>query len=110
MAIACIILDDTDVYGGERLWIDPLLAVASVDRALREAGYLPNLRRQVGIVLRSGALRDLHDVVLALGLGANALVPYALYAVGLDIAPRAPREPLASEDVDQAPEQHRSPR
>ncbi|MBI1259712.1 MAG: glutamate synthase [Chloroflexi bacterium] len=96
---ACIILDDTDVFKGERLWIDPLLVVASVDRALREADALPNLRRQVGLVLRSGALRDLHDVVLALGLGANALVPYALYAVGLGIAPRAPREALASDEV-----------
>ncbi len=97
--IACIILDDSDVYAGERLWIDPLLAVSALDRALREADYLPNLRRQVGIVLRSGAIRDLHDVALSLGLGANALVPYALYAVGLDIAPRAPREPLESADV-----------
>ncbi|MCC6805743.1 MAG: glutamate synthase, partial [Anaerolineae bacterium] len=97
--VACIVLDDTDVYTGDRLWIDPLLVVSSVDRALREAGYLPNLRRQVGIVLRSAAIRDLHDVVLALGLGANALVPYALYAVGLGIAPRAPREPLSSEEV-----------
>lgn len=98
-SVACIVLDDTDAYAGDRLWLDPLLVVASVDRALREAGYLPNLRRQVGIVLRSGAIRDLHDVVLALGLGANAVVPYALYAVGLGIAPRAPREALPSEEV-----------
>ncbi len=99
--VALLILDDTEVYSGQRLWLDPLLAVASVDQALREAGVQPNLRRQAGIVLRSGALRDLHDVVLALGLGANALVPYALYAVGLNIAPRAPRAPLASADVIQ---------
>ncbi|MFN8562785.1 MAG: glutamate synthase-related protein [Anaerolineae bacterium] len=97
--IACIVLDDTDLYEGERLWIDPMLALASLDNGLREAGYIPNLRRQVGIVLRSAAIRDLHDVALALGLGANALVPYALYAVALNIAPRAPREPLASADV-----------
>ncbi|HVU09826.1 MAG TPA: glutamate synthase-related protein [Phototrophicaceae bacterium] len=96
---ACVILDDSDLYSGERLWIDPLLAVAAVDTALREADYLPNLRRQAGIVLRSAAIRDLHDVALALGLGATALVPYALYAVGLDIAPRAPREPLPSDEV-----------
>jgi glutamate synthase (NADPH/NADH) large chain len=97
--VACIVLDDTDVYSGSRLWIDPQLVVSALDNALRDAGYLPNLRRQVGIVLRSAALRDLHDVVVALGLGANAVVPYALYAVGLDIAPRAPREPLTSEEV-----------
>ncbi|MCC6804064.1 MAG: alpha-hydroxy-acid oxidizing protein, partial [Anaerolineae bacterium] len=97
--VACIVLDDTDLYTGERLWIDPMLAVASLDGALREAGFIPNLRRQVGIVLRSAAIRDLHDVALALGLGANAIVPYALYAVALGIAPRAPREPLASAEV-----------
>ena len=104
--VACIVLDDTEVYGGGRLWIDPLLVVAALDRALREAGYLPNLRRQVGIVLRSGAMRDLHDVVLAFGLGANALVPYALYAVGLDIAPRAPREAARFRRSHQATQQH----
>ncbi len=97
--VVCLVLDDSDVFGGERLWLDPLLAVSSVAHALREADYTPNLRRQVGIILRSAAIRDLHDVVLSLGLGANALVPYALYAVGLDIAPRPPRQPLTSEEV-----------
>jgi glutamate synthase (NADPH/NADH) large chain len=95
----CIVLDDHDALTGELLWIDPLLAVAAVDKALRTAQAPYNLRRSAGIVLRSGALRDLHDLVLAIGLGANALVPYALYAVGLGIAPRAPREPLQSEVI-----------
>jgi len=98
--IVCIVLDDTDVFGGERLWIDPLLAVATLDRVLRETDRNgSNLRRRAGIVLRSGAIRDLHDVVTAVGLGANAVNPYMLYAVALDIAPRAPREPLPSEEI-----------
>src|SRR5690606_36945452 len=42
---------------------------------------------------------DLHDLALCVGLGANALAPYALYAVGLGIAPRAPKQPPASEQV-----------
>ncbi|MBE2184923.1 MAG: alpha-hydroxy-acid oxidizing protein [Anaerolineae bacterium] len=92
-----LILDDTDALSGEELWIDPLVVVAALDRSLREGGTSPNLRRQVGIVVRSGAIRDLHDVALLLGSGANALIPYAVYAVGLGIAPRPPREPL-SED------------
>ena len=96
-----IVLDDTETLDGTRLWLDPLLVTAAVDRALREAGEQDNLRRQVGIVVRSGALRDLHDVVLCLGMGANALVPYALYAVGLGIAPRPPRQPLTSEEIVQ---------
>jgi glutamate synthase (NADPH/NADH) large chain len=101
----CIILDDSRALTGEKLWIDPLLAVNAVDRALREEtvtaadGTPRNMRRMVGIVLRSGALRDLHDVVLAIGLGADALVPYALYAVGLGIAPRAPRQPLSADEM-----------
>lgn len=94
-----IVLDDSEALDGQQFWIDPLLAVAAVDRALRQHERVPNLRRQVGLVLRSGAIRDLHDVVLSLGLGANALVPYALYAVGLGIAPRPPRTPLTSEDT-----------
>ncbi len=96
----CIVLDDGDVFDGEHLWIDPLLAVATVDRVLRETDDNGvNLRRRAGLVLRSGAIRDLHDVVMAIGLGASAVNPYMLYAVALDIAPRAPREPLAVEEI-----------
>ncbi|MCC6612059.1 MAG: alpha-hydroxy-acid oxidizing protein [Anaerolineae bacterium] len=95
----CLILDDSEVYTGERLWLDPLLATSAVDRALRDAPDKPNLRRQTGIVLRSGSLRDMHDLALSLGMGANALVPYAMYAVGLGMAPRAPREPLTSDEI-----------
>ncbi|HYO87869.1 MAG TPA: glutamate synthase-related protein, partial [Candidatus Limnocylindrales bacterium] len=95
---ACLVLDDSEALSGETLWLDPLAATAAVDQALRNATYSPNLRRQAGIVVRSGALRDLHDVALCIGLGANAIAPYALYAVGLGIAPRPPREPL-SDDV-----------
>ncbi len=94
---ACLVLDDTDALTGTALWIDPLAATAAVDQALRDAAPTPNLRRQAGIIVRSGALRDLHDVVLCLGLGANAVAPYALYAVGLGIAPRPSREPLTGE-------------
>lgn len=92
-----IILDDTDALSGDMLWIDPLVIVAALDRSLRQSGTSPNLRRQVGLVVRSGAIRDLHDIALLLGSGANALIPYALYAVGLGIAPRSPREPLSEE-------------
>lgn len=97
VGVRCLILDDTMAFGGEALWIDPLLATAAVDRALRKAEDEPNLRRQTGIIVRSGALRDLHDLVLCLGMGANALVPYALIAVALGIAPRAPKDALTEE-------------
>ncbi|MCI0364158.1 MAG: hypothetical protein L0219_09775, partial [Phycisphaerales bacterium] len=94
--VQCLILDDTDVYNGERLFIDPLLAAAAIDKALRLAEHTPNLRRHTGLVVRSGALRDLHDLALVVALGANAVLPYAMYAVAIGIAPRAPKERLES--------------
>ena len=88
---ALIVLDDSEVYSGERLWLDPLLAVAALDQALREAPEERNLRRRVSIVVRSGALRDLHDLVLCVALGATALQPYQMYAVALGLSPRRPK-------------------
>lgn len=75
----CLILDDTDLLTQGMGWLDPHLAVAAVDRHLREAG----MRRQVGLVLRSAGLRSLHDVVLASGFGADAVNPYAMLAVAI---------------------------
>ncbi len=97
--VQCIVLDDTDIFDGQRLWLDPLLVTAAVDRALRQAEVTPNLRRQTGIVVRSGALRDLHDLALCIALGANAVLPYALYAVALGLAPRPSKQTLTSEQV-----------
>lgn len=95
----CLILDDEDILEGQRLWIDPLLVTAAVDKALRIADFEPNLRRRTGIVVRSGALRDLHDIALCVSLGANALVPYALFAVGLGVAPKGGNADLEHEVV-----------
>jgi glutamate synthase (NADPH) large chain len=87
----CLVLDDSDVMDGQCLWIDPLLVTSAIDKALRLADVEPNLRRRTGIVVRSGALRDLHDMALCISLGANAILPYALYAVAIGIAPRGSR-------------------
>jgi glutamate synthase (NADPH/NADH) large chain len=97
--IQCLVLDDSEVYAGERLWLDPLLVTSAIDQGLRHSGDTPNLRRQTGIVVRSGSLRDLHDLALCIALGANAVLPYAIYAVSLGIAPRAPKEPLSPEQT-----------
>jgi glutamate synthase (NADPH/NADH) large chain len=96
----CIILDDSKIASGEELYIDPLLAVAAVDKGLRLADHTPNLRRQVGLVVRSGALRDMHDLSLCISLGANAILPYAMYAVCLGTAPRGSKNPLTDEHVN----------
>jgi glutamate synthase (NADPH) large chain len=95
----CIVLDDSAAFAGDSLWIDPLLITAAVDKALREAEYTPNLRRQTGIILRSGALRDLHDLAMCVSMGANAVLPYALYAVSLGLAPRSPKEEPTTDEI-----------
>ncbi|HEY7182487.1 MAG TPA: glutamate synthase-related protein, partial [Blastocatellia bacterium] len=42
-----------------------------------------SLRRKCSIVLKSGQIRNLHDVCFALGVGADAVAPYAMYEVAL---------------------------
>jgi glutamate synthase (NADPH) large chain len=79
-----LVLTDRVVYDGERRYLDAHLAVSAVDQALKqfrvEQGE-ENLRRRCSIVLRSAAIRNVHDVVLALGLGANGVNPYVLLEV-----------------------------
>ncbi len=72
-----VVLDDRQSFGAGRCYIDPALLVARLNEALIEAG----LRREAGIVVRSGAIRNLHDIMFLLGLGADALVPYLLWQV-----------------------------
>ncbi len=79
-----LVLSDRTAFEGERPWIDPHLALAAIDRALREyrveAGE-ENLRRRTSIVLRSGGVRNVHDVCMALGLGADGVCPYVMIEV-----------------------------
>jgi glutamate synthase (NADPH) large chain len=79
-----LILTDRTVYDGERRYIDPHLATSAVDQALKQFKVEPNeenLRRRCAIVLRSAAMRNVHDVMLALGLGANGVCPYVMVEV-----------------------------
>jgi glutamate synthase (NADPH/NADH) large chain len=79
-----LILTDRTVYEGERRYLDPHLATSAVDQGLKqfkvERGE-ENLRRRCGIVLRSAAIRNVHDTMLALGLGANGVCPYTMVEV-----------------------------
>ncbi|MEW8978770.1 MAG: glutamate synthase-related protein [Symbiobacterium sp.] len=93
-----LLLDDGDALVGDRHWIDPHLILSAVDRALHAAAQADGrhrLRRQCSLVLRSGALRSLHDVVLALGLGADAVNPYLMLEAAAQAGP-APEEGLAN--------------
>ena len=71
-----LVLDDAKAHLNERLWIDPHLVTAKVHQALSEN----KLRRNCSLVIRSGALRSLHDIVTLYGLGADSINPYLLFA------------------------------
>ena len=71
-----LILDDAKAHQNEQLWIDPHLITANVHQKLTEY----KLRRKCSIVVRSGALRSLHDIVTLYGLGADVIHPYLMFA------------------------------
>ncbi|MBN1874800.1 MAG: alpha-hydroxy-acid oxidizing protein [Anaerolineae bacterium] len=91
---ALLVLDDTQAFTDGRGWVDPLLAIARVDKVLRIAHDLDicpySCRRQVGLVVRSAAFRNLHDLILALGLGADAVAPYLLLDVAMNVGTQIP--------------------
>ncbi len=75
---------DRTVFDGERRYLDPHLATSAIDQALKHFQVQSegaNLRRRCSIVLRSAAIRNVHDVVVALGLGANGVNPYVMLEV-----------------------------
>lgn len=80
-----LILDDAIALSEDRAPIDPHLALGVLDLQLGQTmvdGL--SLRRRCGLVLRSGGLRNLHDLALALGLGADALNPYLLWETAVE--------------------------
>ncbi|MEP7137903.1 MAG: glutamate synthase-related protein, partial [Chloroflexota bacterium] len=102
-----VLLDDTLAFQDGNGWLDPVLVISIVDLALRrtfievntsesptplslnvdgkiDLGMMAstksvNLRRQASIVLRSGAVRNLHDLMMCIGMGADAVSPYLLF-------------------------------
>ena len=81
-----IVLDDRLQFRrGE--YIDAFLVTAAVHKALLRpagSGGGEHLRRRTSLLLRSGAIRNLHDLMTAIGLGANAVNPYLLWKVTAD--------------------------
>jgi glutamate synthase (NADPH/NADH) large chain len=101
-----IVLDDSNAFQNANGWLDPILVLSVVDLALRKtfievstsesptplslnvdgkidlgmmiSSKTVNLRRQASIVLRSGAIRNLHDLMMCIGMGADAVSPYLL--------------------------------
>ncbi len=76
-----LLLDDSVAFSPGNAFLDPFLAVAAVHRFLRERrnGRGESLRRMASLVVRSGALRNLHDLAFAFGMGADALCPYLMW-------------------------------
>jgi len=74
-AATLLILDDTSLFEQGKLWIDIHLAIATVDRALTDAG----LRRNCSLVVRSASIRSLHDMMLLFGLSIEVVNPYGMF-------------------------------
>ena len=72
-----LVVDDKRAFENNRVYIDPGLVVAALIKRFEEAG----LKRSTSILVRSGAIRNLHDIMFILGLGADALNPYMLWRV-----------------------------
>ncbi len=90
--VVLLVLDDGPAFVEGQGWVDPHLAVARIDKALRLASRTTDklsCRRDVGLVVRSAALRNLHDLILLLGLGADAAAPYLLLETAVDAATHA---------------------
>lgn len=83
-----LVLSDQAAGADERV-CDPHLAVAAVDKALREARKDDgsSRRRDVSLVLQAAGIRNVHDVMVALGFGAQALCPYAMMEKAMDGSP-----------------------
>ncbi len=99
----CLMLDDAAIVDGTLRWIDPILVTAAIDNILVTTQNGTSYRRKAGLVLRSGALRNLHDLVLAIGMGANAVNPYALLAVASDQYDKQKRRVKGQEEEETDP-------
>ncbi|WP_040206470.1 glutamate synthase-related protein [Neobacillus jeddahensis] len=75
-----LVLDDAKAHQEDSYWIDPHLVTAAIDQALVKA----DLRRNCSLVLRSAAIRSLHDVITVFGLGADLISPYYMFLTVLD--------------------------
>lgn len=77
-----LLVDDSRSFREERVFIDPGLVLPALVAALDEAG----LRRNCSVIIRSAAIRNLHDVMFLMGLGADALNPYMVWAMSCEYA------------------------
>ena len=78
-----LVLDDEKSHQDGHLWLDPHLVTSAIDQGLKAK----KKRRECSILLRSAAIRSLHDLIVAFGLGADAINPYLMTATVVDNDP-----------------------
>lgn len=78
-----VLLDDTGLYAGGEAALDIVLAVGALDKHLSDLRGADevSLRRVTSLVARSAQVRNLHDLMLLIGFGADAVEPTAMYAL-----------------------------
>ncbi len=75
-----IVLDDYGILRAGQEPIDPALVVSETNRALNEKNASGiAYRRLLSVVVSSGQIRNLHDIMVLLGLGADAVEPWLIY-------------------------------
>lgn len=77
-----VMLDDSRSFSDGRVYIDPGVATASLLKHFDDR----RLRRKCSVIVRSGAIRNLHDVMFLIGLGADALNPYMIWRMAREHA------------------------
>ncbi len=77
-----LVLDDAKTFDNDLVFIDPGLCVSYLIKSLEAKA----LRRKCSIVVRSGAVRNLHDIMFLMGLGADAINPYLMWRVVAEFA------------------------
>ncbi|MGC8594918.1 MAG: glutamate synthase-related protein [Candidatus Kryptoniota bacterium] len=80
-----ILLSDFGAFERGEAVIDPVLAVSVAYGALEEkrddrtGNSKISLKRSTSIVVESGFIRNVHDIMIVLGLGASAVIPYMIF-------------------------------
>lgn len=83
-----LVLDDSRCFGPGQDFLDPALVVARIQQTLSQKQDASGQarRRHTSLVLRSGAIRNLHDIMLLQSLGVDALCPYLIWELAWDTA------------------------
>jgi len=77
-----LVVDDSRSFRDGRVYVDPGLALAFVGNFLEHE----RLRRRCALIVRSAAVRNLHDIMFLLGLGADAVNPYMIWRMAREHA------------------------